>query len=440
MGDDQPNSLLSAHKSSELGLEVHLHPLVLLTISDYIARHVLRRQQGPIIGAILGQQSGREISLEHAFECSVIPAQGDTVLLNHVWFQDRLQQYKDVHKSPALELVGWFTTAPVTGPEPQHAYIHQQILKGYNETAILLAFHPSAVLKREAVGGKLPLTIYESVFESRRSEGQGAGDSTMEIVGGDAALIPQLDLRFRELPYSIETGEAEMISVDFVARGGASFTADTTAAAKRSQTSASNPSVGDSDARAGGKPKVADAPVLTAEDEDRMSFSCSIGVCTNRLVVITSLTARANAIKMLHARIQLLKSYLTNLPPSYMSYSPQSDADDASESPPYTEINHPILRSIQALLSRLPLLLPDNKQAFRQERLAEKTDVQLINLLGTIGKSLKETREMGRKFSIVDQYRQSAKKGGQTMFVADDFYSPMTGGGDGSTSLTPFMI
>lgn len=66
--------------------------------------------------------------------------------------------------------------------------------------------------------------------------------------------------------------------------------------------------------------------------------------------------------------------------------------------------------------------------------------MQLINLLGTIGKSLKETREMGRKFSIVDQYRQSAKKGGQTMFVTDDFYSPMTGGGDGATSLTPFLM
>lgn len=143
---------------------------------------------------------------------------------------------------------------------------------------------------------------------------------------------------------------------------------------------------------------------------------------------------------MLHARIQLLKSYLTNLPPSYMSYPPQSDPNATSESPVHTEINHPILRSIQALLSRLPLLLPDNKKAFRQERLAEKTDVQLINLLGTIGKSLKETREMGRKFSIVDQYRQSAKKGGQTMFVTDDFYPHMAGGGDGGNSLTQFMV
>ena len=34
-----------------------------------------------------------------------------------------------------------------------------------------------------------------------------------------------MELRFRELPYSIETGEAEMISVDFVARGGGNATA-----------------------------------------------------------------------------------------------------------------------------------------------------------------------------------------------------------------------
>lgn len=32
-------------------------------------------------------------------------------------------------------------------------------------------------------------------------------------------------IKFRELVYSIETGEAEMISVDFVARGGGNATA-----------------------------------------------------------------------------------------------------------------------------------------------------------------------------------------------------------------------
>lgn len=62
-----PNPLLSSQKSSEV--QAVLHPLVLLTISDYITRHTLREQKGPIIGALLGQQIGRDITIEHAFEC-----------------------------------------------------------------------------------------------------------------------------------------------------------------------------------------------------------------------------------------------------------------------------------------------------------------------------------------------------------------------------------
>ena len=94
--------------------------------------------------------------------------------------------------------------------------IHEQILK-LNETAVLLAFHPSSVLEGASVGGKLPLTIYESLYETGE-----AGDRSMEIDGQES----QLDIRFRELPYSVETGEAEMISVDAVARAGGNATAE----------------------------------------------------------------------------------------------------------------------------------------------------------------------------------------------------------------------
>jgi hypothetical protein len=86
MAATQPNALLSAQKSDS-GLEVALHPLVLLTISDYITRHTLRNQTGPIIGALLGQQNGREVTVEHAFECKVL---GDSV--DTEWFMARLQQ------------------------------------------------------------------------------------------------------------------------------------------------------------------------------------------------------------------------------------------------------------------------------------------------------------------------------------------------------------
>jgi COP9 signalosome complex subunit 6 len=71
-----------------------LHPLVLLTMSDYITRHTLREQRGPIIGAILGQQNGREITMEHAFECHLeeAPAVDGGYLLNLALFGARLEQ------------------------------------------------------------------------------------------------------------------------------------------------------------------------------------------------------------------------------------------------------------------------------------------------------------------------------------------------------------
>lgn len=87
----QANPLLSTQKSSDSSLQPVLHPLVLLTISDYITRHTLREQPGPIIGALIGQQNGREVTIEHAFECA-IRTENDKVVLDDEWFTQRLQQ------------------------------------------------------------------------------------------------------------------------------------------------------------------------------------------------------------------------------------------------------------------------------------------------------------------------------------------------------------
>ena len=63
-----------------------------------------------------------------------------------------------------------------------------------------------------SVGSKLPLTIYESNYEVDELKQDQGEDKEMR--DGE----PVLKLKFRELPYSVETGEAEMISMDFVAR------------------------------------------------------------------------------------------------------------------------------------------------------------------------------------------------------------------------------
>ncbi len=85
------NPLLSTQKASDSGLQAVLHPLVLLTISDYITRHTLRAQPGPVVGALIGQQNGREVTIEHAFECATQTRDGE-VALDADWFGQRLGQ------------------------------------------------------------------------------------------------------------------------------------------------------------------------------------------------------------------------------------------------------------------------------------------------------------------------------------------------------------
>lgn len=68
-----------------------LHPLPLIAISDYVVRHTLRQQTGPVVGALLGQQNGREISIEYAYEVKT-ETDGDIVKLDVVWFDQRLEQ------------------------------------------------------------------------------------------------------------------------------------------------------------------------------------------------------------------------------------------------------------------------------------------------------------------------------------------------------------
>ncbi|KAG9567328.1 hypothetical protein KCU71_g1505, partial [Aureobasidium melanogenum] len=108
------NSLLFS-STSDSSLAVQLHPLVLLTTSDYTTCHSMHSQQGPIVGAIIDQQSAHTITMEQAFQCNT-KEQGDKVLIDEEWFTERLEQFKDVQKSPRLDLVVICFLDPPSGP------------------------------------------------------------------------------------------------------------------------------------------------------------------------------------------------------------------------------------------------------------------------------------------------------------------------------------
>jgi COP9 signalosome complex subunit 6 len=130
-----------------------------------------------------------------------------------------------------------------------------QIQTEYNlESAILLLFHPELV---SAGGdGRLPLTIYETVWTS---------DSTMDVDGVDR----NQSLKFRELRYTVETGEAEMIGIDFVARGGGNATAVEPPKAKDEKTTPDKKGKGKAKEEDTSAPKETEQSYLSAEDDER---------------------------------------------------------------------------------------------------------------------------------------------------------------------------
>ncbi|KAM0250061.1 hypothetical protein ACHAQJ_008754 [Trichoderma viride] len=406
------NPLLSSQKSSQV--QAVLHPLVLLTISDYITRHTLREQKGPIIGALLGQQNGREITIEHAFECHVseAPQVEGGYLIDSVRFGSRLEQMCLVHKDRKLDFVGWYTLLSSSGPSSTILPIHSQILESWNESAVLLGFHPQEVIQH-SVGGKLPLTIYESNYEVDDTKTENDGeDKKME--DGDSTL----KLKFREVPYSVETDETEMISMNYVASGGGNATASAPApTAKDERPARSIESNGkgkrrliESEIEEKKDAPLDDATVLTREEDE----------------MIASLTAKANAIKMLHSRIQLITTYLERLPPSYASGDGQEaesmDTDSNNTTP---SLN--ILRQIQALVNRLDLVIPSDREAFEKEVQSETNNVHLLGLLNSIMQGVNQARDVGKKFHAIESSKNSSGRRGTGDYSASPFNLPGTG-------------
>ncbi|KAF4977076.1 hypothetical protein FZEAL_6354 [Fusarium zealandicum] len=391
------NPLLSSQKSSEL--QAVLHPLVLLTISDYITRHTLRQQQGPIIGALLGQQNGREITIEHAFEAHTLEApqtQGGYLLDSHR-FAARLDQMTTVHKDRQLDFVGWYTLLPPSGPTPTILPIHNQILGTWNESAVLLGFHPQHVLDH-SVGGRLPLTIYESNYEVDDPKADNDGEDR-KMDDGE----PTLKLKFRELPYSVETDETEMISMNYVAGSGGNAAA---AAPREEKTSLSVESNGK------GKRRLVESPEeqrrKQTQEEPDDDDDDEVALTPEEDELIAALTAKANAIKMLQSRIRLLTTYLERLPPSYVN---GDAADSGSMDADYTTPSHTVLRQIQALVSRLGLVIPSDEPSFEREMLHEANDVNLVGLLNGIMQSVNQAREVGKKFNVIESARASNRRG-----------------------------
>ncbi|KAF8905435.1 COP9 signalosome subunit 6 [Gymnopilus junonius] len=198
MDTDEVSVVLPSTATS--GLSLSLHPLPILNISEHWTRLRLQRNSRDpfVLGALLGTQNGREVEIVNTFELAVVG--DDNTAVDHEFLVSRRDQYKQVF--PSLEFIGWYTVA--AKPSARHIALHEQFT-GYCSTPLLLILQPNlALVHSTGINAQtLPLKAYESTIELRERKSRSV---------------------FLEVPYNVETGEAERIAVDWTARGGGSGT------------------------------------------------------------------------------------------------------------------------------------------------------------------------------------------------------------------------
>ncbi|KAI5300887.1 hypothetical protein KEM55_004150 [Ascosphaera atra] len=354
-------------KPSVSGLQVAIHPL------------------RPVVGALLGTQDGRDVKITTAFDCRVEENHIHEYTIDEDWFETRLAQYKEVSGDMPIDLVGWYTaTCELFGVGNEMLKIHNQFL-AFNENVLYLSFNDWEL--KVAALDTLPIALYESVDEP-------ICDNDLELLDG-IARPGSSKLRLRKLPYTIETGEAEMIALNTIAAGGKSAAAI--------QAESEN---GDLESMYRAMQKRQQPPLLTPEEEDR----------------IKSLESHLDAIKMLDSRLAVIKDFLDKAisDPEYLN----SFRNDVDTNP------HCRLREISSLLSRLSLLNPrGDENALLTEFKTQSNNVAVVEILGSLCQGISEMREISKAFVLNEAKAQANGLGplGHTMQSLGEIPGPSKG-------------
>jgi len=172
-------------------LQIDLHPLVIINISDHFTSTKVEsnKPQPRVIGALLGIQNGRNVEITNSFELIYDTLDG-AIVIDQSFLKSRQEQFKKVF--PTYDFLGWYST----GTQVQHSDIdvHKQFLE-INESPIYLLL--DSVAAYSATTKDLPITIFES---------------ELHVIEDKPTTL------FVKVPYRIQTGEAERIGVDHVAR------------------------------------------------------------------------------------------------------------------------------------------------------------------------------------------------------------------------------
>jgi COP9 signalosome complex subunit 6 len=172
------------------GLDVRVHPLLLVNVSDHATRFRCCGRTEPVVGAVLGVQDGRRVDFLTAFELTL---QAGHSKIDDEDFKRRCDLYAEVF--PKYEVLGWYTTGDA---QPNLAMHKQAMQLSGNEALFCCLLRSEASV---AQSEDIPLQVLEM-------------GSHMD---GDKQ-------RFDIVPFTVESTESERIATEHVTRSATTQT------------------------------------------------------------------------------------------------------------------------------------------------------------------------------------------------------------------------
>ncbi|KAK9447620.1 uncharacterized protein V1518DRAFT_421470 [Limtongia smithiae] len=320
-----PSSLVSRNGPSPTDLTIGLHPLAILNISDFYTRSHFTTTE--LLGGLIGKQTGRDVSIEQTFEFKVTNGQIDEEILS-----TKLEQFKECFAE--LEFVGWFyiKLRPPYEPTEDLLAVHKYLAAFHNDTPpLLMIFNPNP---EHVADQKLPITVFDTVIDDYGKP------------------------KFLELQVRIESFEAEHIAVLYVAKQDRMFIDAPSAGSGNNNT-----------------------PALKSKTKERPSGTT---VNDNAEEIIALLNGQANAVKMLHSRLEILQKYLSRI--------------STTEESAWTASDFEILRKVDALVGSL------STENLEEIAMGQQFDGLLVALLGLVTKGVKYGVELNNKRQVLDPF------------------------------------
>ncbi|KAF2674272.1 hypothetical protein BT63DRAFT_435411 [Microthyrium microscopicum] len=354
--------------TSDTSPHILLHPLALIAIDDHVSRSGIRRT-GPIVGALLGRNNGKEIIAEQTFECGSKKLNGGQI--DQSWFSRMVKLQSEIH--PALSLIGWYTVG--SEPQPWHTGIQAQLKDSFEcDSPIFLLYQPQ-VFKDNAVNGRLPFSMYEGIITQTHDDGD------MDVDYKQGSVPP---MKFRSISYSLETAPDEAIGLADIMQGASTAIAIAGTSSSSKETDKSK-----------GKAKEQPKEIFTPEEDEQ--------------TVLSSIKTKYNAVKMLQSRLDLITAYLKAQPASYLTDASLSPADSTSP------IDHEVIRSIAALAAELQLTSPAKLVELTKETQQAKTDGKVLQLLAQLTEHASDVKMLGRRVHVAEPRRRKEAAGQPSM-------------------------